>query len=115
MKKQINEVKRMQKIAGILNEDLTTEMPAKQLTPKILVLDPDGDVTVYDSLGDFKEDTGNRFIKIDRSTPISASKAKEFGDMNGTPNMEWNTTIDKFTAFCETINTEDVGIVIAAI
>lgn len=115
MKKQINEVARLQKIAGILNEDMNPAMPAKKPTPKVLVLDPDGSVGMYNSLAEFKEDTGNEYAKIDRSTPITADTAKSFGIENGNPNMKWNAVIDKFTTFYETINTEDEGIVIVAI
>ena len=115
--KQLSEVKKLQKIAGILKEDLNMEMPAKRPSPAILVLDPDGSVSMFKSLSDFMDNTGNEGAEIDYETPITAEEAKSFGIEGGIPNNQWNRVIDKFAGrkFYETMETQDEGIVIAVV
>lgn len=111
MKKQINEIKQLQKIAGILNEDINPT------NAKILVLDPDDDVMMYNSLDDFMDDSGNDGAEIDIENPISTETVKSYGVRFDKPNPKWNRLVDKFAGhkFYEVLETFDEGTVIAVI
>lgn len=98
MKKQINEVKRMQKIAGILNEneDMMSTQPAYAI-----VIDEDGDFIMKD-LATYAEEsyidaTSDQFIPAEaiQDYPMSVDAWQHSPDKAESENMKWKQVVAK--------------------